>query len=108
MSVSRMMRKRCAPRTSTPGKQLAEVLADDVLEKREACGRAGGACGSGTKRGSIGGHLDARELGAPVVRGPTTAKFLLRFEMSGNGMAGIEGQRRQQREDLASGNRRVR
>ena len=41
MSVSRMMRNRCASTTSTLGKQLVQVQPDDVLEKRERRGRPG-------------------------------------------------------------------
>jgi len=35
MSVSRMIRNRCASTTSTSGKQLVQVEPDDVFEERE-------------------------------------------------------------------------
>ena len=70
------------------GKQLLDVGADDVLEEHERQpGCRLSASGIGMNRGSTSGTFTR----ANFVRLPcrtTTAKFLLRFEMSGNGWPG--------------------
>ena len=84
------------------GKQLLDVAADDVLEKDVRDVPAAGVRFSGIamKRGSIPGTLTRANLVRPLCL-TRTARFMLRFEMYGNGWPGIEGQRRQHRERCA-------
>ena len=99
MSVSRMMRNRCALTISTPGKQVAEIQADDVLEEHEGQSTRWRPA-AGTKRGRHVGDLHARELRAPLVpHDDGEVPAAVRDERER--VARIERQRRQQREDLA-------
>ncbi len=81
MSVSRMMRNRCAPFTSVPGN--SSWMLRSITSSRNANVIPGLrliVSGSGMNRGSMSGTLTRANL----VRPPcftTTARFLLRFEM---------------------------
>ena len=70
------------------GKQGLHVGADDVLEERERRRRdAEPLAGSSMNRGTIGGSLTRANFVRPSCL-TTTARFLLRFEMYGNGWPG--------------------
>ena len=71
------------------GEQLLDVAADDVLEEdvRRRPAAATGCPGSAMKRGSMPGTLTRANLVRPPCR-TRTARFMLRFEMYGNGWPG--------------------
>jgi hypothetical protein len=70
------------------GKQLVDVGANDVLEEDEGEPLVSGQrIGDDDESRQHVGDLDARELG-PIAVPHDTAKFLLKFEMNGNGCPG--------------------
>ena len=83
------------------GEELLDVAANDVFEEHErgAAGCGDRPSGRATKRGSIPGTLTRANFVRPPCR-TRTARFMLRFEMYGKRMARIEGERREDGEDL--------
>ena len=72
------------------GEQLLDVLLDDVLEERESVEAGSSArarSGTAMNRGSMSGTFTRANFVRPLCR-TTTARFLLRFEMYGNGWPG--------------------
>ncbi len=88
MSVSRMTRKRCAPSTCVPGNSARTLRR--MMSSRNTKVVPGDAIrpvGSGTSRGSMPGTFTRANLMRPPWR-TRTARFMLRFEMNGNGWPG--------------------
>ena len=87
MSVSRMTRKTCALLTDVPGKSDSTLAQTTSSMKAKASPPPASAAGSSMNRGTTGGSLTRANLVRPSCL-TTTARFLLRFEMCGNGWPG--------------------